>query len=456
MDGAIAQRQESEAAEAGQGARRRGACPTLAAPMPTGDGLLARLRPIDPALSIALFRSVLAASGAHGSGLVEITARGSLQVRGLTQESAGPFARAVETQGFPLAEGPAVEVSPLCGLDDLALSSGRDLAAQLRGLLDDEEARAPGFSARLAPKLSIVIDEGGRVDLSGLIADLRLRAVARDRWVLFLGPHAVGPFGSGDLLAAVRTCLQALAAGGPSCRGRDLDLKALGFTPWPDADPPPARRKGQAMIGPVDLGPHGAALGLGFAFGQARAEALDLLLEAAEALSARDLRLAPGHGLIVTGLDLHAVEQLRIRAEALGFIVRADHPALSIAACAGQPACASATIETKMLAERAAQTLAPLFDRTLSLHVSGCSKGCALPKKATLTLVGGSVQGRLGLIVNGRASDAFSFTLDADDLDKALTRLSGLVAGASAAGESAGACLMRLTPETIAVALQQG
>ena len=59
----------------------RGACPGLSAPMPTGDGLLVRLLPIGT-ISLDAFTVLGAAARAHGNGVIEITARGSIQSAG--------------------------------------------------------------------------------------------------------------------------------------------------------------------------------------------------------------------------------------------------------------------------------------------------------------------------------------------------------------------------------------
>ena len=69
----------------------RGACPRLAAPMATGDGLLARMVPAGP-IGIDAFAALCAAAQTYGNGLMEISARGSLQVRGLNPDSAPLFA----------------------------------------------------------------------------------------------------------------------------------------------------------------------------------------------------------------------------------------------------------------------------------------------------------------------------------------------------------------------------
>ena len=76
--------------------RRRGVCPSLAAPMPTGDGLLARITPSGATIPLDAVTALCAAARRHGNGIVEITARGSIQVRGLAPVSAPAFAAAVE------------------------------------------------------------------------------------------------------------------------------------------------------------------------------------------------------------------------------------------------------------------------------------------------------------------------------------------------------------------------
>ena len=65
----------------------RHACPALSAPMETGDGLLVRFLPTAPVPVDALI-GLCDAARAHGNGVIEITARGSVQVRGLSPRSA--------------------------------------------------------------------------------------------------------------------------------------------------------------------------------------------------------------------------------------------------------------------------------------------------------------------------------------------------------------------------------
>ena len=59
----------------------RRACPALSAPMETGDGLLVRFMPTGP-IPLDAFIGLCWAARAHGNGVLEIIARGSVQVRG--------------------------------------------------------------------------------------------------------------------------------------------------------------------------------------------------------------------------------------------------------------------------------------------------------------------------------------------------------------------------------------
>ncbi|MGO7587516.1 precorrin-3B synthase, partial [Rhizobium ruizarguesonis] len=72
------------------------------------------------------------------------------------------------------------------------------------------------------------------------------------------------------------------------------------------------------------------------------------------------------------------------------------------AACAGAGACGSAFYEKRILARRIIAAAPALFDGLLTLHLSGCAKGCAHARPA-LTLTG-SAEG-YGLILNWLAAD---------------------------------------------------
>ena len=78
----------------------RGWCPSVHEPMESGDGLLARVKPPGGRLPAAALRAVAEAVACHGNGTVELTARGNLQIRGLTAASAPGFAAAMVAAGL--------------------------------------------------------------------------------------------------------------------------------------------------------------------------------------------------------------------------------------------------------------------------------------------------------------------------------------------------------------------
>ncbi|MEQ9248875.1 MAG: precorrin-3B synthase, partial [Nitratireductor sp.] len=100
---------------------------------------------------------------------------------------------------------------------------------------------------------------------------------------------------------------------------------------------------------------------------------------------ASGIRLAPRHGLLLLGLNDARHKEVLQAAHAFGFVTDAHDPRLSIAACAGAPACASARFDAKALAAEAAA--AGLPDGPFRLHLSACEKGCAQPAGAAVNLI---------------------------------------------------------------------
>jgi len=129
--------------------QRRGACPGLSQPMPTGDGLLVRLTPTGATIRPEAFIALCAAARSCGNGVIEITSRGSIQVRGLTERSVERLAAMIGRIDLPVYEGPPVLCDALAGLDGEELLDAGVLAAQLRRAI----ASAPCLTD-LEPKVS--------------------------------------------------------------------------------------------------------------------------------------------------------------------------------------------------------------------------------------------------------------------------------------------------------------
>src|SRR5215211_4260541 len=114
---------------------RRGWCPGVLNPMPTGDGLLVRLHPSGGALTAAQARAVAAAARACGNGFLDVTGRGNLQIRGVREERHTALVERLGAVGLvePIGAGPIrlTLVSPLAGLDPTDLIDARALAERI-------------------------------------------------------------------------------------------------------------------------------------------------------------------------------------------------------------------------------------------------------------------------------------------------------------------------------------
>ncbi len=392
--------------------QRRGGCPGLAAPMLTGDGLLVRLMPIGT-IPLAAFSTLCAAARQHGNGVIEVTARGNIQVRGLNAASAPRFAAAVAALGIAAEDGIPVHSCPLSGLDPEEILDASALAADLRRALAQTS-----LAARLAPKVSVAIDGGGGLSLDELAADVRLCAETITNGAAFRvgvsGDAAratqLAVVATNDGVAAAMRLLEVIAQRGRDARARDI-LAAEGAAPFRSAladvlmgdAPPCVARKCSEAIGRHALRDGSFAYGLGLAFGHSNAAALERLMEAAGTVGAIGLRAAPGRVLMVVGLKQETSSSFIAASERLGFIVRADDPRRHVVACAGAPVCSSAHIAARAIAPAIAQASAPHLGRSFAIHISGCAKGCAHPAPAALTIVG--TPSGCALIADGSTRD---------------------------------------------------
>ena len=421
---------------------RRGACPTLSAPMMTGDGLLVRIALTESIAPVKL-AEICRLAIRHGNGIIDISARGNLQVRGLSKGSAPLLDADMRAMNLPLREGLAVEVPPLAGRDRSELVDPLGLAAAIR-----EGAR--GIRG-LAPKMSVIVDGGGLLRLSNLLADIRLAAQRSEEglhWRLQLGGTEAdgslyGIFGEADALGKVLDLLERLADLGPAARGRNLGKRS------PD-DTTPSRQS--SPFGIHDLGDDRSAAGIGPAFGQTDAGRLLALCEEATALGIGEVKPAFDHSLLFFG-EASACRTLTDSASSGDFVISAEDPRTRIAACPGSPACASATIATHELASWAAAECGDLLDGSFKLHVTGCPKGCAHPQPSPLVLCG--ADGGLNLIA-GRAADQAFVSIPPDATQAALRQLAALVKAERRPQEQSAACLARLGPKQIATHLMSG
>jgi precorrin-3B synthase len=410
--------------------QRRGACPGLSAPMATGDGLLVRLLPTGT-IALDAFAALCAAARQHGNGIIEVTSRGSIQIRGLSAASAPRLATAVATLGITAVDGIPVLTNPLAGLDAEQIIDTGALAADLRRALAHSS-----LAQRLSAKVSVAIDGGGALDLDGIAADVHLRAEAVDgvaALCVSVGGDGrntthLGRVAGRDGVEVAMRLLEVLAQRDRVARMRDV-VAAEGIEVFHSAVAnliihdglARSQRRFSDAVGLYPLLDGTFAYGIGLAFGHADAMSLQRLTETAKAAGAHGMRAAPGRALMVVGLTRQTASSFAAAAEALGFIVHADDPRRHVVACAGAPICASANIAARAIAPQIAAAAAQHLDGSFKIHISGCAKGCAHPAPAALTIVGTSAG--CALIANGSTRDAPFATVATNELPAAIAEI---------------------------------
>jgi sulfite reductase beta subunit-like hemoprotein len=78
----------------------KGWCPSLEHPMATGDGLLVRIPIKFGRVTAAVLRQIADLSIRYGNGHLDLSARGNLQLRGVSEQTYEPLRIALAKLGF--------------------------------------------------------------------------------------------------------------------------------------------------------------------------------------------------------------------------------------------------------------------------------------------------------------------------------------------------------------------
>jgi precorrin-3B synthase len=382
--------------------------------METGDGLLARVRAPRGRLSLDQADALADAALRCGNGVIGLSARANLHLRGLSERTLPDLHARLEKAGLIDAD-PEVErlrnivASPLDDVDPEALLDlGPSVAALETRLREDDRLR------RLPSKFSLVLDAQGRLPLGDVDADIRFDAVRDGTFAITLaGEDALAaecaPDAVDDIAARLAKAFLSLAGDG---EGAPRRMRALVERQGAEkifakaalrAKPCKRPQRSPALRDVMGAHLYGAeiVIGAAAAFGEIEAARFKALIERARALNARSLRLNPWRAFLIVGVDRHGAESLVDATAELGLIVDAGDPRLRVAACPGSPACAHGLRPVRADAMRWARTL-PKGEGVV-LHVSGCAKGCARPA-ATAVTVTATAKG-YDLILGGGAGD---------------------------------------------------
>ncbi|WP_254796823.1 precorrin-3B synthase [Sulfitobacter albidus] len=352
----------------------KGWCPGALRPMRSGDGLVVRVRPFGGRLRRAQADGIATLAAAHGNGLLDLSSRGNLQIRGVTDTSLPHLIEGLRAMGLidPSEEVESrrnILVTPFWAPGD----GTEGLVSALTDALSTPDAPA------LPGKFGFAIDTQRSPALQNASADIRLERDAQGGLILVAEGMLTGkPVTQQTAVAEAMALADWFTRAGGGAR-RMSALIATGTVPKGHDTP---RQAGNAAPVP---GPVPAGVLVGFAFGQMRVETLAGLAKHGS------LRLTPWRLLLV--------ENARDLPDIDGVLIDPADPLLRITACTGAPRCEQALQETRALG----RALAPHLGAGATLHISGCTKGCAHPRPAPLTLTG---QARgFALIHNGTAAD---------------------------------------------------
>lgn len=354
-----------------------GWCPGALRPMASGDGLVVRIRAPLGRLTQDQARGIATLSRRFGNGLIDLSARANLQLRGIAAEAHADL---------------------IAALQDLALVD-RDVAAEARRNVilapfwqtgDKSHHIAQGLNTALNAatdlflpgKFGFAIESSPRPVLQKTTADIRIEQHGTQILLVADGAKNGLPVSAQNAAEeAIALARWFLAEGGaPTGRGR---MHSLIARRGPPASHLAARGTSAPQPAPGQV-TDGRLVAL--EFGQIPAATLAALAEIAP------LRLTPWRMLLVEG-D-HDVPTLP------GLIPDATDQRLQVSACTGAPGCLQALSATRDLA----RDLAPHVPKNAHLHISGCAKGCAHPARADLVLTA-SAPDTFDLIHHGKAGD---------------------------------------------------
>jgi precorrin-3B synthase len=332
--------------------------------MPSGDGLVLRIRPPLGCLTQAQGHGIAELAARYAQPLLDLTSRANLQLRGIDEADYPALLAGLQVLGLIDTDINAesrrnLTVSPFWEAGD----GTPDLARLLT------EALAQPTAPQLPAKFGFALDCGPTPLLRDCSADIRLERHEHD-FLVYANGSTYGVVASAECAIAQAMALAhwfITAGGAPFGHGRMAALVAR--TPVPTHLASTLVPATHAACPHWGLVPQGCVVG--FEFGQMPVDTLRAL----SALS--PLRLTPWRGVLMEGAQSVPVIPTRST-----FITHADDVRLRVSACTGAPGCHQAAAPTRELAH----ALAPLVPPSLRLHVSGCSKGCALPH-AALTLV---------------------------------------------------------------------
>ena len=388
------------------------ACPGLFRIVPALDGGICRIKLPLGQLTAAQARAIADIADAHAGG-IEATNRANIQIRGIRAGAEDAVITALRAADLGAANAGAddirnVMVSPLAGLDADQIQDVRPLAT---ALLDRLQADTRYHA--LSPKFSLLIDGGEGLAMVEHPSDLWLSAVDGDTFAFgFAGcptqdarDVTAGFVATRDALNLVIVALDFfLRCNGTLDRNgheivrlrhliAEIGLAGILAALPPTAQPHDTAWRRSTPRALAHLGRQAQRRAGHFAvgalppLGRLTAPMLRGLADLADKIADGNIRMTPWQSVMLTDLSADDAQLAGSVLGDLGFVTRPEPSLARIVTCAGSAGCGSAYADTKTDAAALAAQLDTRGAAVFGIHVTGCSKSCAAPRPAEVTMV---------------------------------------------------------------------
>ncbi len=307
------------------------------------------------------------AAARFGSHAMELTSRGNMQVRGVTDSKS--LADAIADAGLlPSASHERVRnvvASPLTG----RRGGQADVRELVRNL--DAAIQGSGRLASLPGRFLFAVDDG-RGDVSGLGADVGLHFLDDDTAALLVAGVDTGIRTQDGVSTLVQVAERFTEVRGSAWRTTELTdvepmLEGLTRTAEPVTTWPPVVRPPVGWIHQED---ERVALGAAVPLGVLKTRVAEYL-----AAVGSPLVITPWRSVLICDLDEEVADAaLRVLAP-LGLVFDDGSPWLDVSACTGTPGCARSLADVRHDAARAVYDGAAASHR----HFVGCERACGSP-----------------------------------------------------------------------------
>ena len=356
----------------------KGWCPSVLRPMKSGDGLLVRIKPNYGLLNANQLLVLADCLDDFGNGLLDVTSRTNLQIRGVKEQGYSDLVLKLQTEGLvgvsEKLDRLNVIVPPFIQKNSLTWRCASQIYSSVESLpflpekfgfcVDCEESR---YLSNQSGDIFIERSSG-----SGLVlrcAGLK-KAFSTDESNL-----------TSDLKKITGWYLEKQNSEETERPMRMRDIVSKNKFPWKTSN-----ELKKPLLEEVTVGSYQGYFVLAAPFGQLKSEHLRNL-----AAVNQKVQFTINRMLITESLP----------DKNHGLVNEPHDNRLKMNVCPGAPHCSSATIKTRHLAESLAHQKEFIIGG--NIHISGCSKGCASPNSKDMCIVGN--EGTYDIVEKGYAWD---------------------------------------------------